>query len=142
MKMVEVLSLSTDLRGESEGIPSVRLPISRCNMLKRWFPVVNAGALVLLLASASTSHAQLGSFLGRGISPWSGTGGFMYAPNGMGFNYYRPGMYSGYGGYGGYGMGMMGMGWGLFLDTATEAMAVTVWEWLPTPATVCLPRSP
>ncbi|HWG42882.1 MAG TPA: TIGR03000 domain-containing protein [Gemmataceae bacterium] len=86
-------------------------------MLKRWFPVVSVGALALLLTSAGTSRAQFsgGIFGGGAMSPWSGTGMWSYAPNGMGFNYYRPGMYgAGYGGYGYGGMGMsMGMGMGM-----------------------------
>jgi len=85
-------------------------------MFKRWFPLVSAGALALLMTSPSTSRAQFfggGIFGPRGaMSPWSGTGVWGYSPNGMGFNYFSPGMYGYGGGYGmGYGMGM-GPGYG------------------------------
>jgi uncharacterized protein (TIGR03000 family) len=86
-------------------------------MLKRWFPVVSAAAVALLLTSAGSGRAQfLGAFGSGAMSPWSGTGNWFYAPNGMGFNYYRPGIYGG--GYGGgmmgTGYGMMGMGGGMY----------------------------
>ncbi len=48
-------------------------------MFKRGFPVVSAGALALLLASAGTSPAQYPN-----SSDW------FYAPNGMGGTYYAP----------------------------------------------------
>jgi uncharacterized protein (TIGR03000 family) len=92
-------------------------------MMKRGYSVAIAGALVL--ATAGTSHAQFfggfGSFGGFGgwgaMSPWSGTGGWAYSPNGMGFNYYSPYAYS----YSPYaysssrmGFGYPGMGMGAF----------------------------
>ncbi|MGH7169056.1 MAG: TIGR03000 domain-containing protein [Gemmataceae bacterium] len=93
-------------------------------MMKRCFPVVGVAALVLVLASAGTSRAQMGGFWGGWgtMSPWSGTGGWTYWPGGIGINY-QPAIYSGgyaYGlggrgfGYGGMGMGMGGMGMGMY----------------------------
>lgn len=83
-------------------------------MLKRGFPVLGAAALMLVLASAGTSRAQMGGFWGGWgtASPWSGTGGWTYWPGGIGINY-QPAIYSGglaYGGLGGgFGYGGMGM---------------------------------
>jgi len=80
-------------------------------MLKRGFPVVGAAALVLVLVSAGTSRAQMGGFWGGWgtMSPWSGTGGWMYWPGGIGINY-QSAIYSGGLRYGGLGFGGMGMG--------------------------------
>ncbi len=87
-------------------------------MLKRWFPVV--AAVALLLTSAGAGRAQFAGIFGSGgaMSPWSGTGGWVYAPNGMGFNYYTPRMY--------------GAGYGYPARSA----------WVCIRATACLPRSP
>jgi uncharacterized protein (TIGR03000 family) len=64
-------------------------------MLKRYFSVVGAGALLLVLASAGTSHAQMGGFWGGWgtMSPWGGTGNWAYWPGGVGMNYV-PGIYT------------------------------------------------
>ncbi|HTU22257.1 MAG TPA: TIGR03000 domain-containing protein [Gemmataceae bacterium] len=83
-------------------------------MMKRCFPVLGTAALVMVLASAGTSRAQMGGFWGGWgtASPWSGTGGWTYWPGGIGINY-QPAIYSGglyYGGLGGgLGYGSMGM---------------------------------
>jgi uncharacterized protein (TIGR03000 family) len=81
-------------------------------MRKRWFPVVAASAILMMLTSAGVSRAQFGGFWGGWgtMSPWSGTGGAMYWPGGIGANYI-PGIYN-RGGYGGMGYGAMGMGMG------------------------------
>lgn len=85
-------------------------------MLKRWFPMVGAAALAVVLMSAGTSRAQMGGIWGGWgtMSPWTGTGGWTYWPGGIGINYigrnygfgnmpyggYGWGLYPGYGGYG------------------------------------------
>jgi uncharacterized protein (TIGR03000 family) len=65
-------------------------------MLKRCFPVVGSAALALILMSAGTGRAQL--IRAMPPSPLSGLNLLPYAPYGMGYGSYSPGLYgAGYG---------------------------------------------
>jgi uncharacterized protein (TIGR03000 family) len=55
-------------------------------MSKRWFPLVSAAALALMLVSAGTSRAQM---IGWGVvTPWGGVGGWGYGYGGGGVRVY------------------------------------------------------
>jgi uncharacterized protein (TIGR03000 family) len=95
-------------------------------MLKRYFPVVSAAALVLVLASAGSSRAQFFGFGGGwggwgGMSPWSGTGNWYYWPGGIGINY-MPGIYYGGGYYGNYPNGVINSMYGMPTSVGVSPM--------------------